>query len=247
ALNSGRIFSSRLSYNKGSMVLVMLRWKLGEEVFFQAIENYLADPNLAFKYATTADLKTHLEAASGQDLGEFFNDWVYNQGYPTYSVTMVNSTPGQVQITLNQTQSHPSVSFFEMPVPLRVFGSGGQVLDLVLNNTFNRQVFNQNIPFEVSSIAFDPDIKLISRNNATFLGTPNFELLKNVKLSPNPATNLIAVSLPENVVLKNAVFHNILGQVVQKSETQTSWDISKLSPGVHFITLVTDSGTTQLK
>ncbi len=46
-----RIFSSRLTYNKGSMVLHMLRKKLGDEVFFQGVKNYLSHPDLAYAYA----------------------------------------------------------------------------------------------------------------------------------------------------------------------------------------------------
>ena len=65
ALNVNRIFSGRLSYNKGAMVIHMLRWKMGDTAFFQAIQNYLADSNLAYKYAVTTDLKSHLEAVYG--------------------------------------------------------------------------------------------------------------------------------------------------------------------------------------
>ena len=47
ATNVGRIFSSRLTYNKGAMVAHMLRFKLGDDVFFQGMQNYLNAPGLA--------------------------------------------------------------------------------------------------------------------------------------------------------------------------------------------------------
>ena len=84
--NVNRIFSSRLSYNKGAMVLNMLRLKLGTTNFLQGLRNYLNDVDLAYDYAVTPDLIEHLEAVSGLDLTEFFNDWVYKQGYPIYSI-----------------------------------------------------------------------------------------------------------------------------------------------------------------
>jgi len=56
ATNVNRIFSSRLSYNKGAMVVSMLRWKLGDDVFFSAMNQYLNAPGLAFGYAVTQDL-----------------------------------------------------------------------------------------------------------------------------------------------------------------------------------------------
>ena len=51
----GRIFSSRLSYNKPSMVLHMLRKKLGDATFYQGLQDYLSDPNFAYGYAKTPD------------------------------------------------------------------------------------------------------------------------------------------------------------------------------------------------
>ena len=82
----GRIFSSRLSYNKGSMVLHMLRKKVGDDDFYQGMQDYLSDTNLAFDYAKTPDYVAKMETASGTDLTEFFSDWVYNQGYPSYTI-----------------------------------------------------------------------------------------------------------------------------------------------------------------
>ncbi len=104
--NVGRIFSGRLSYDKGSMVLHMLRKKVGESDFYQGMQNYLSDTNLAYAYAKTPDFITKMEAASGEDLTGFFNNWVYNQGYPSYEVQWHQPNPNQVQIQLDQTQSH---------------------------------------------------------------------------------------------------------------------------------------------
>jgi aminopeptidase N len=247
ATDTNRIFSPRLSYYKGAMVLEMLRWKLGDANFYQGIKDYLADPNLAYKYALTANLQAHLEAASGLDLAEFFNDWVYKQGYPTYTVTAHNSAPGQLQVTINQAQSHSSVTFFEMPVPIRVYSNDGQQLDLVLNNATNGQLFTVNVPFVVVGVDFDPEHHIISKNNTITLGTGNFGMLQQIQLYPNPASSMLQVSVPENVAVKSTVFHNVIGQVVLQTGSETKWDVSKLASGIHFITLVTDQGTRQLK
>lgn len=247
ATSVNRIFSSRLSYDKGAMVLNMLRFKLGDTHFFQALRNYLNDPQLAYAYATTPNLQAHLEATSGMNLTEFFNDWVYKQGYPTYSITAQNIAGGQVRIVVNQTSSSITVPFFEMPVPVRLLGAGGQQLDVVLENTTNGEVFLRTVPFPVTSIVFDPEKELISRNNVATLGIDNVDMIENITLYPNPATSEISISLPNVITLKKATIHNILGQVVLKSNSQTTWDISKLASGVHFIHLETDSGTKQIK
>jgi len=68
-----RIFDSRLSYTKGSHLLYMLRWKLGDNIFFNALRNYQTDPAVIYGFAKTADLKRNLEQTSGQNLTNFFN------------------------------------------------------------------------------------------------------------------------------------------------------------------------------
>lgn len=247
AQNSNRIFSSRLSYNKGAMVVHMLRFKMGDVAFFQGVKNYLADPNLAYGYAVTENLKAHLAAASGMNLDEFFNDWIYKQGYPIYSISAQNWTPGQVRFVINQTTSHFSVPFFEMPVPVRVTGAGGQTLDLVLDNTTNNQVIFKSVPFAITGVTFNPKNDIISKNSTATLGNEEFTLLKDVKLYPNPVSNTLNLELPSNVSIEKSVFYNALGQIIKESTNEVSWDVSALPSGVNFIKIYTDSGTKQLK
>lgn len=247
ALNGDRIFSSRLSYDKGAMVVHMLRFKLGDAAFFQGVKNYLADPNLAYGYANTNNLKAHLATASGMNLDEFFNDWVFKQGYPTYAITVRNFSPGVARFTVNQTQSHASVSFFEMPVPVRVTGAGGQSLDLILDNTTNNQTIDKPVPFAITGITFNPNSDIISRSSTATLGNGEFALAEGVKLYPNPTSHTLQLELPDNVVLEKAIFFNALGQVIKETTSETSWDVSALPTGVNFIKIVTDSGIKQMK
>ena len=245
ALNVNRIFNGRLSYYKGAMVLHMLRFKLGDTLFFQALKNYLADSNLAYKYAVTADLQTHLEGVYGSSLAEFFNDWVYGQGYPTYSIAVQNNFNGTVALTVNQTQSDPSVPFFEMPVPVRVLGAGGEQMDLVLNHNFNGETFVKNVPFVVTSVVFDPNKDLISKNSSVTLATDNFKL-EGMKLYPNPSKNQITLQLADGISIRKSIIYNVLGQKVKETTSATSWDVSAFSEGVYFMTLLTNEGTKQI-
>ncbi len=241
ATNVNRIFSSRLSYNKGAMVLEMLRFKMGDTAFFQALKNYLADPALAYGYAVTTNLQSHLEAVYGQSLTEFFNDWIYKQGYPTYTISAQNWGAGQARFVVNQTQSDASVSYFEMPVPLRIHGTGGQVADLVLDNTVNGETFIMPVPFAITSVEFDPDKHLISKNSSITLGNENFELDKAISIYPNPSDALIHIQMPSNMTLEKATVYNNLGQLVLENTT-TDINVSTLSSGVHYIDIQTAEG-----
>lgn len=242
ATNVNRIFSSRLSYNKGAMVLEMLRFKLGDTAFFQGMRNYLADPNLAFKYAVTTDFKSHMEAVYGQSLTEFFNDWIYNQGYPTYTITAQNWGTGQAKFVINQTQSDPSVSYFEMPVPVRIYGFNGEQADLVLNNTVNGQTIITAVPFPIVNVEFDPERHIISANSTISLGNETFDIDKAIAVYPNPTNDVIHIQLPNDIGVTHISVYNSLGQKVLESQT-ADFSVSTLSDGVHFIDIQTQEGT----
>jgi aminopeptidase N len=241
ATNVNRIFSSRLSYNKGAMVLEMLRFKMGDTAFFQAIKNYLADPSLAYGYAVTTNLKSHLEAMYGSSLTEFFNDWIYNQGYPTYSIIAQNWGSGQARFIVNQTQSHSSVSYFEMPVPVRIHGALGQVQDLVLNNTTNGQVIILPVNFPITSVEFDPDKHLISKNNSITLGNETFQLENAIVLYPNPVKDELHVQLPSSLLLKKVSIYNSLGQLVLENNN-IDFSFNLLNSGVYSVSIQTTDG-----
>jgi aminopeptidase N len=242
ALNVGRIFSSRLSYNKGAMVLNMLRFKMGDVMFFQALRNFLQDNNLSFKYAVTSNLQSHLEAIYGSSLTEFFNDWVYNQGYPRYTISAQNWGTGQAKVTISQTQSHSSVSFFEMPVPIRLLGAGGLTFDAVLENTTNNQEFIFSVPFEVTGVLFDVEKEIISRNNIVTLANDKFILENAIALYPNPVSNTIFIQKPTNVSVNKVLFYNSVGQKVLE-DNATSFSLNTLASGVYFVTIETSEGT----
>jgi hypothetical protein len=241
ALNVGRIFSGRLSYNKGSMVVHMLRWKMGDTAFFQALRNYLNDSNLAYGYAITTDLKAHLEAVHGSSLDEFFNDWVYNQGYPTYTITAQNWGAGQAKIIVNQTQSDPSVAYFEMPLEIRLSGAGAATQDVVINHTGNGQEFIVSVPFVVTGVTFDPNKHIISKNNVTTLASEAFDLDQSISIYPNPANDILHIMTPTTVQLEKVEIFNALGQLVAQKKDH-DFSISELASGMHLLKITTSEG-----
>jgi len=241
--NVGRVFSSRLSYNKPSMALHMLNRQMGEATFFQALKEYLDDPNFSYGYAKTTDFQAKMEEVSGQDLTEFFNDWIYGQGYPSYTINWnrINST--QINIVVNQTQSNSSVSFFEAQVPLRIFGNGGEEVDIVLDNTSNGQQFTENIAFDIGLIAFDPDSHLISKNNNVILGTDEFSIANDISIYPNPSEGIVHINIPASVDIKSIKIYSVLGQLEKQQTFSESLDVSDLSTGMHFIYFETNYGS----
>ncbi len=234
-LDQNRLFSGRLTYNKGAMVIHMLRWLCGDSAFYAGLRNYLDDPALAYRTATTADLQGHLEAASGLDLTGFFADWYTGEGYPSYTTVWSQDAAGAVAVNLSQVTSHPSVSFFALPVPLKFFGPGGQDTTVVLNNTINGQSFNFHLSFTVDSVQFDPETWLISAQDVvTQVGGPGTGPV--VLLHPNPATDRINWHFSAPVQQHSVRVLDALGRpVLHNSAGAQSLDVSKLAPGQYVL------------
>ena len=236
--NIGRLFSNRLTYNKGAMVLHSLRWVVGDSAFYQGLRNYLNDPELAYGTALTSDLQAHLEATSGMDLTGFFADWFTGQGYPIYTATWTQDSDDNVTVTLSQTQSYPSVDFFDMPVPIR-FSGGGVDSTVVLNNTSNDQQFWFHLPFTVQSTTFDPERWLISANNIIAeVDNPDPGTAQLLPY-PNPSGNMLAWrTAGTHAAYRTATVLNAMGQRCLESDAAaSSVDVSQLPPGGYVLEL----------
>lgn len=240
-LDQDRLFSSRLTYNKASMVVHMLRWVCGDSAFYAGLRNYLDDPGLAYGTATTADLQGHLEAGSGLDLSGFFADWYYGEGYPSYTTVWGQDADGTVTVDLSQATSHPSVDFFEMPVPL-LFRGAGVDSTVVLDNTANDQVFSFHLPFPVDTVLFDPEIWLISGQNLV-TQVPAREAAPTLAIHPNPSSTRIFWQAPHLGRMVRVSVLDAGGRRVLKPGTRaTSVDISRLPSGPYVLELVGDKG-----
>lgn len=206
-----RIFSRRFTYFKAGLVLHMLRWELGDDVFYRSIQNYLRDPAVAYGFASQQQLVRHFEMEADTNLTEFFNDWYYGEGYPGYS-TNWHQQNDSLYLEVEQESSDKSVSFFEMHIPYTIHTKNGTV-QLRLKNEYSPQQFVVFIPDSVLSVAFDPDIWLISSNRVRVTQQKKNTKVK-ISISPNPANNEIRIYNPENKPLEKVSMYTIQGQLV---------------------------------
>lgn len=237
--NVWRIFSGRLSYDKGAMVLNMLRWKIGDSAFFSCMKNFITDPALAYKFAGTEDFKAHAEASSGSNLTDFFNDWIYNQGFPTYTLNTHVFQDSVVSINVQQQQSHSSVSYFKLPLPLKFSNASKDTL-IVLNNTSNNQNFSFPLNFMPTSVTFDPESDLIALVNSNIV-TFSVENYNNnlINIYPNPVTNRINIDC-RNLFVESIEIFNSAGQICFTLKhnnyiDKTDIDLSGLKQGAYLI------------
>ncbi|MDP8208753.1 MAG: M1 family aminopeptidase [Candidatus Electryonea clarkiae] len=155
----------RAIYQKGAWVLHMLRWLVGDEDFFEGLTLY----GQTYRYgnAATDDFKQVIEEVSGQDLEDFFDQWIYQAGYPIYNFrnfrTSGNANDGYTaMLDLEQTQQNAPI--FTTSLPIRVFGNGGDLIAQVEVADQQTQTLRiEGLDFEPSSYEFDPDRWMLCR------------------------------------------------------------------------------------
>lgn len=218
--NVGRIFSGRLSYNKGSYLLNMLRVKLGDSAFFNGIRKYQKDPKVIYGFARTADLQRNLEEVSGQDLTAFFDQWFTGQGYPSYRLSWAQMGSSSVKIRMEQETSDPSVHFFALTVPL-LFKNATQQKLILVNNTFNGEEFLEHLGFIPDTVIIDPEYNLVTKNNVVQkVATPNSGN-PGVTVYPNPIQNPLTIYLHDfNETSAELRLFNMAGQLVYRKRLQ---------------------------
>jgi aminopeptidase N len=98
-------------YNKGGLVLNLIRSVLGEEQFWKAIQLYVSRHQRGS--VETLDLIRAIEDATGQNLRRFFDEWVFGAGYPEFEVAYewnADKKTAEISIEQKQTQGAPSVT-----------------------------------------------------------------------------------------------------------------------------------------
>lgn len=108
-----------IGYNKVAFIFHMLKGELGDEAFSSSLRRFWQDQRN--RKAGWKDLRRAFEAASGQDLGWFFNQWLDRAGAPRLQLSNVSRSPRKggegfrLRFTLRQDQ--PS---YRLTVPVRI-------------------------------------------------------------------------------------------------------------------------------
>ena len=117
----------RHTYQKGSAVLSMLRWVMGDEPFRRAIAYYLHKH--AFQSVDTHDFVIAIRESTGQVLDWFFDEWVYQAGHPVLDIGYTwAAESGKVKLRIAQTQESPGrIPLFRMPVEVGITTAAGKL------------------------------------------------------------------------------------------------------------------------
>jgi len=111
---AGKTFRA-LVYNKGAVVMHMLRRMLGDDVFFRGLRRFYGEHR--FQKAGTHDLRDAFEKESGRNLHRYFDRWILGQDLPSLTATWKVS---ENDATVGATFAQPSARVFDFPITATV-------------------------------------------------------------------------------------------------------------------------------
>lgn len=103
-------------YNKGAVVAHNLRGYLGDSLFREGITSILEQT--IFDDWSSEEMRDKLGAATGLDMSDFFNDWVFSPGFTHFSIDSVEALPGSNSFKLFVKQKLRGAPHFYQHVPL---------------------------------------------------------------------------------------------------------------------------------
>lgn len=107
-------------FDKGAMVLHMLRWVIGDNPFLKTLQTMAT--TYAFKSISTAEFQKLAEQASKQQLTYFFAQWVDSTGVPQFKRTWAVYRKQQGYQVVGKIEQ--DLDIFRMPVEIRVYTEG---------------------------------------------------------------------------------------------------------------------------
>jgi aminopeptidase N len=158
------------TYDKGSVVLNMLRYLLGDSTFWKAMNIYITDNQ--FQNVTTENLIAAVnKARSGMNRGDrladykwFFDEWVYRAGQPEFNVSYdYDESLRELKMLVQQIQRLDTSSVFKTSMPVKIVSANGTVYNEQLTTDNTAQVFTFKLDEKPLYVVFNAGNKILSK------------------------------------------------------------------------------------
>jgi len=149
------------SYNKGGLVLHMLRKQIGDEAFYAGLNKYLKDNQ--YTAVEVDELRMAFEDVTGIDLNWFFDQWFHESGHPELMLTYEYDVDSKSIIINAEQQQDPenNAPIFILPVTVSVYDESGK--ETQFDITLNKREQEISLKYEAlpGLIVFDTDDRLL--------------------------------------------------------------------------------------
>ena len=198
SLNEARIFSGRLTYDKGAALVHTMRYMLNDDqLFYATLKNFLSSK--AFGTAFGVDVRDAFAQASGINFTPFFDEWYFGEGFPTYSVQW-KQLGNDALVQISHTASAPNVTpTFTNPIDLKFVRPGNTDTTIRFDITSNSNLFQINgIGTLSNSISIDPQNWVVNQNGTItmneLLSLESLNASEGMELYPNPSNEEIYIN-----------------------------------------------------
>lgn len=251
--SAAAVFSSRLSYDKGACVIHMLRFVINNDsLFFNTLKQF--QNQYTDSTATVQDFQNVVTTSlgpvvNGMNIDTFFQQWIYLEGFPEYTLRYNQNSAGQVLLAANQAGSvASSVPYFITPLEVKFRSATGDTVVRFFNNSPS-QIFSFNWNKTVTSVVVDPEKWLLYRLNSLTKDTTlsvDGSYTSNLVVSPNPTTqNWELSAIPAQTQL---MLYDIQGKLIwnhlQVNKGNTTIDSEGLPAGIYLLQAI-NSGSSQ--
>ena len=243
SLNENSIFSRELVYNKGAAIIHTLRYIIqNDELFFQALRNFQSE--FSFKTAIAIDFKKSIEKTTGIDLTNYFNEWYYGEGYPTYSAKIYQKSDNSSELIITQKTSAPNVTpLFTNPVDIRIRRTNNTdtIIRIAINSNFQKNYFSTELGLK-EVVEIDPNNNIVNRVEQF---TNQIDTLpENILIYPNPTQDYISVEL-KNSADALAKILDMNGKIITEKSfsKEIQLDLKNQSNG-NYLLIIESDGTT---
>ena len=237
-------------YYKGAWVQHMLRMVMGDDAFFDGLRNYASA--YAYGNVVTAEYQAEMEVFYGGDLSWFFDEWVYQPGFPQYDYSWtVEPAGGEYLVSFDLYQVQTEAPIYRMPVEIS-FADGLNDTLITVWNEEQSQEYSFYLTFSPDIMTLDPENKILkwdiplSVEGRDYITPAVFSLGLNY---PNPfnSSTVIPFTIGRESPVE-VVVYDILGREVQVlgagdrglGKHQVVWDAGGLSSGVYLVALESD-------
>ncbi len=163
----------RHSYNKGGLVLHMLRKHLGDDAFFSSLSRYLNQNQ--YTDAEIHELRLAFEDETGLDLKWFFDQWYMKAGHPQLQVDKIIKGD-TLLLTITQQQDTLYTPIYKLPLKVGLWNAVGKETQYDIQITQAKQMIAIPLTETPTAIVFDAEHQLLAEI------TENYTLQERINL-----------------------------------------------------------------
>jgi aminopeptidase N len=159
----GKNLFSPTVYDKGAWVLHMLRWEVGDSIFFEILRTYFE--KYKYKNASTSDFIRVCENLSKRDLTKFFDQWVFTGKENIqldYKWVIKKEPDGKNLIVLNLSQHQENYSPFEFKLEVKLEYDGDKSYTKIFNINEKEMTIEILVDEPPNQLILDPNNWLLA-------------------------------------------------------------------------------------